>query len=216
MPFRGRDYNIRPRYSPGSPFRGQDYNVSPRYSMGMPFRSRDYNIQPRYSSGSPFRGQAYRVAPRYSPGNPFRGKDYKISVRYSQGMPFRGQDYKVKPRYSVGSPFRGADFKVRPRYTGTKINRFRNGEEWSNAKYYQESSMWEGDMKRTRRGLGDQHPSSNYHMAMKFNDPKVRKMFRKWNVFWTRLNGNSQNAKGVKEKIKEPKYDKKERVIWNN
>jgi len=41
-------------------------------------------------------------------------------------------------------------------------------------------------------------------------------MFRKWNIFWVRMNGNKLYSDGVKEKIKEPKFDKKERVIWNN
>lgn len=215
-PFRGNDYKVNVRYSKGSPFLSKDYRVSPRYSTGMPFRGKDYRITPRYSAGSPFKGRNYNVTPRYSRGMPFRVKDYNVNPRYSRGIPFRGKDFNVKPRYSAGSPFRGVDFKIRPRYTGTKISWFGNGREWGEAKYYQESSLWEGDMKRSRPRVGNQHPSSNYHMAMKFNNPKIRKMFRKWNIFWTRINGNSQNSKGVKSPEKEPKFDKKERVIWNN
>lgn len=215
-PFKGRDYKVIPRYSQGNPFRGKDYKVNIRYSQGSPFRGKDYKVTPRYSQGMPFRGRDYKVTPRYSAGNPFRGQRYNVNPRYSEGMPFRGKDYNVKPRYSAGSPFRGIDFKVSPRYTGTKIRFFGNVKEWGEAKYFQESSLWEGDMKVRHRRIGDQHPSSNYHIAMRFNNPKVRKMFRKWNIFWTRINGNKQNSNGVNEPVKEPKFDKKERVIWNN
>ena len=208
-PFKGKQYRISPRYSPSNPFRGKDYKVNIRYSKGSPFRGKDYRVTPRYSQGSPFRGKDYKVTPRYSRGMPFRGKDYKITPRYSKGMPFRGQDYNVKPRYSAGSPFRGVDYKVRPKYTGSRIRFFGNSKEWGTAKYFQESSLWRGDMKMKRRGPGDQHPSSNYHMAMRFSSPKIRKMFRKWNIFWTRINGNKQNSKGVNERVKEPKFDKK-------
>ncbi|MEO9482839.1 MAG: hypothetical protein ABJG47_05310 [Ekhidna sp.] len=215
-PFRGQVYKVAPRYSPSNPFRGRDYKVNIRYSKGSPFRGKDYKITPRYSQGMPFRSKDYKINPRYSQGMPFRSKDYKINPRYSQGMPFRGKDYNVKPRYSAGSPFRGVDFKVRPKYTGSRIRFFGNSKEWGLARIYQESSLWEGDMKVGRRRVGDQHPSSNYHMAMKFNNPKIRKMFRKWNIFWTRMNGNKQNSNGVNERVKEPRFDKKERVIWNN
>lgn len=215
-PFRGRDYKVTPRYSPSNPFRGKDYKVNIRYSQGSPFRAKDYKITPRYSQGMPFRGKDYKVTPRYSLGNPFRGQRYKVSPRYSQGMPFTARDYKVSPRYSAGNPFRGIDYKVRPRYSNSK-HRFVVDKRWKKlTRFYNESSTWEGDMKVKHRRIGDQHPSSNYHVAMKFNNPKVRKMFRKWNIFWTRLNGNKQNSNGVNEKVKEPKFDKKERVIWNN
>lgn len=215
-PFRGRDYKVNIRYSGGNPFRGSDYRINPRYSKGNPFRGQDYRVNIRYSQGNPFRGQKYGANPRYSQGMPFRSKDYRITPRYSQGMPFRGKDYKVKPRYSAGSPFRGVDYKVRPRYTGTKLRFFGNTKEWGLAKYFQEATLWEGDMKVRHKRIGNQHPSSNYHLAMKFNNPKIRKMFRKWNIFWTRLNGNKHNPKDVNGSVKEPKFDKKERVIWNN
>jgi len=215
-PFRGNDYKVSPRYSQGNPFRGSRYKVSPRYSPGNPFRGNRYKVSPRYSGGMPFRGKDYKVTPRYSQGNPFRGMKYKVSPRYSKGMPFRGKDYHVNPRYSEASPFRGKE-KVSPRYTGTKLGFFKmvRNRKLAIAHYYWESSQWEGDMKVNRKTYGDQHPSSNYHFAMKFQNPEVRKLLRKWNVFWTRLNGNKQNSKGVKERVKEPKFDKKERVIWN-
>ena len=37
------------RYSEEMPFRGNDYNIKPRYSKEMPFRRKDYNISSRYT-----------------------------------------------------------------------------------------------------------------------------------------------------------------------
>ena len=235
MPFRGNDYKVNPRYSKQNPFRGNEYKVSPRYSLGMPFRGNDYKVNPRYSKPNPFRGNEYKVSPRYSLGMPFRGNDYRVNPRYSEGMPFRGKDYRIQPRYSQGNPFRGMDFKVNPRYSegmpfrgkdyhisprysGTKITFFDIMADRSLgvSKYFHDSSLWEGDMKVSRKFYGDQHPSTNYHFAMKFHNPSIRKALRKWNVYWTRINGNKQNSNGVNEPIDKPKFDKKERVIWNN
>ncbi len=232
-PFRSRDYRIAPRYSSGSPFRNSQYKVTPRYSGGNPFRGSDYRITPRYSRGNPFRGSQYAVSPRYSRGMPFRGKDYRISPRYSSGNPFRGRDYKVSPRYSVGNPFRGArykvsprysqgmpfeswHFKVKPRYTNPKNRFVVNTAYRKMQRYYNESAGYRGNMKLSKRGSGDQHPSSNYHFAMRFSNPKIRKMFRKWNIFWVRVNGNKEEPKGVKASVRSPKFDKKEKDIWNN
>ena len=215
-PFRGSDYRITPRYSRGNPFRGSDYRISPRYSRGNPFRGSQYAVSPRYSRGMPFRNKDYRITPRYSSGNPFRGRDYKVSPRYSVGSPFRGARYRVSPRYSQGMPFESYHFKVRPRYSNPK-NRFIVSSAYRKThRYYNETAGYRGTMKLAKRGSGDQHPSSNYHFAMKFSNPKIRKMFRKWNIFWVRVNGNKEEPKGVKASVRSPKFDKKEKDIWNN
>lgn len=215
-PFRGSRYRVTPRYSPGNPFRGSQYKVTPRYSAGNPFRGARYKVTPRYSPGNPFRGARYKVTPRYSPGNPFRARDYKVTPRYSVGNPFRGMRFKVQPRYSPGNPFRGVDYKVDPRYSNPKGRFVVNGYLKRQLKYYNETSKWKGDWKIAKRGKGDQHPSSNYHFAMRFSNPKIRKMFRKWNIFWVRLNGNKEVSKGVRANVRSPKFDKHEKDIWNN
>ncbi len=215
-PFRGSDYKVTPRYSRANPFRGSRYRVTPRYSAGNPFRGSDYKVSPRYSRGNPFRGSQYKVSPRYSPGNPFRGSQFRVSPRYSPGNPFRGADYKVSPRYSQGNRFERFYFKVQPRYSTGK-NRFvvdRKAKKW--ARYYNITSDYKGDWKLSKRGAGDQHPSSNYHFASRFSSPKIRKVFRKWNIFWVRMNGNKEDPKGVKASVRSPKFDKKEKDLWNN
>ena len=203
-----------PRYSSASsPFR-LSRSTSPRYSSAQD-RQKRYSTRPR-SSGGVTSFKTRKTSPRYSRGNPFRRSQFKGSPRYSGGNPFRGKNHKVNIRYSQGSPFGGVDFKVRPRYTGTKIRFFGNFKEWGVSKSYRQSSIWKGDLKISHRRIGNQHRSSNYHTAMKFSNPKIRKMFRKWNIFWVRVNRNKQNPDGVNKPIKKPKFDKKERVIWNN
>ena len=232
-PFRGAKYAVSPRYSQGNPFRGSRYKVSPRYSRGKPFSARDYAVDVRYSKGNPFRGMKNRVAPRYSQGmpftardravsvrysagNPFRGMKSKVAPRYSQGMPFTARDRAVSVRYSEGNPFRGVNWKIKPRYSDSKNRFVVNNYLKRQLKYYNESSNFKGDWKLSRRGPSDQHPSSNYHFAMHFANPNVRKMFRKWNVFWVRVNGNKEDSKGVKASVRSPKFDKNEKDIWNN
>lgn len=232
-PFRGAKNTAAPRYSSGRPFKAKDYRVTPRYSSGKPFRAKDYRITPRYSQGNPFRGSKYKVSPRYSPGKPFTHRDFAVDVRYSKGNPFRGAKYKIAPRYSsgmpfthrdfavdvrysAGNPFRGVNWKVKPRYSDSKNRFVVNNYLKRQLRYYNESSNFKGDWKLSKRGPGDQHPSSNYHFAMRFSNPSVRKMFRKWNVFWVRVNGNKEASKGVKASVRSPKFDKNEKDIWNN
>lgn len=215
-PFSGSKYRVIPRYSLGSPFRAKDYKVTPRYSAGNPFRGSRFKVNPRYSAGSPFRGRDYKVTPRYSVGNPFRGAQYKVAPRYSQGRPFTRKDFQVSPRYSEGNPFRGIDWIVKPRFSDPKNRFVINNHLKKQLKYYNEASLYKGDWKLSKRGGGDQHPSSNYHFAMRFSNPKVREMFRKWNIFWVRVNGNKEESNGVKASVRSPKFDKKEKDLWNN
>ncbi len=189
--------------------------VSPRYSpKRISFKSKGQ--APRFSSGSPFRSTDFRVFPRYSRGNPFQGSRYVVSPRFSPGMPFRSNDYRVAPRYSSGMPFEKFYFKVRPRYSNPKNRFVVNSRYRQIQRYYNVTADYKGKMKWAKRGSGDQHPSSNYHLAMKFSSPKIRKMFRKWNVFWVRVNGNKEQPKGVRASVRSPKFDRKEKDIWNN
>jgi hypothetical protein len=39
---------------------------------------------------------------------------------------------------------------------------------------------------------------------------------RKWQLMMVKVIGNKKTPEGVKEKVAKPKFDKKEREIWNN
>lgn len=233
-PFRGSDYKISPRYSVGRPFAGESYKIAPRYSLPKPFSDKEYKVSPRYSKGKPFHPKEYEKTPRYSGGKVsfidiFKDRELGIISYYQETSMWQGnmktkrgsgppKNGKVEPRYSEGMPFRDKAYVVRPRYTGTKVGFFQilRDRDLGVIVDYHASSMWEGNWKVNKRGVGEQHPSSNYHFAMKFSDPTVRELLRQWNVYWTRLYGTKQNSKGVKKPVDKPKFDKKERVIWNN
>ncbi|MEM9895453.1 MAG: hypothetical protein AAF789_03720 [Bacteroidota bacterium] len=215
-PFSGKSYDTQVRYSKSNPFRNAQYKVSPRYSDPNPFRNAEYKVTPRYSVSNPFRNARYKIQPRYSLGSPFRAKDYDIKPRYSLGNPFRGVDFKVQPRYSQARPFDGTMYRVNPRFTKPN-NRFVVSEKWKKmTRFYTEGMDWKGDYKIRTRNIANRTSMSGYNVAMKFSDPQIRKAFRQWSIFWTRLNRNKLDPKGVKEKVKEPKFDRQERVIWND
>ena len=60
------------------------------------------------------------------------------------------------------------------------------------------------------------HPSVKYLSAKYVPNKLIRKGLRKWSVFWVRLNGGKETPKGTKDIAKKPKFDKKEKDIWNN
>lgn len=60
------------------------------------------------------------------------------------------------------------------------------------------------------------HPSVNYLVAKNIPYKFLRKGLRKWNVFWVRLNDVKVTPKGSRRIAKKPKFDKKEKDIWNN
>ncbi len=61
-----------------------------------------------------------------------------------------------------------------------------------------------------------QHPSYKYKKAAYVSNDFFREAMRKWNIMWVKLNGNKEQPQAVKDKISKPKFDRKEREIWNN
>jgi hypothetical protein len=68
---------------------------------------------------------------------------------------------------------------------------------------------------KIKRGKGDSHPSIAYVSGKKINSRRLRKEWRELNIILVRVSGNKEVAKGVKNGPDKPKYDKKERDIWN-
>jgi hypothetical protein len=60
------------------------------------------------------------------------------------------------------------------------------------------------------------HPSVKYLSAKYVPSKFIRKGLRKWNVFWVRLNSGKVDPSGARNFAKKPKFDKKEKDIWNN
>ena len=76
-------------------------------------------------------------------------------------------------------------------------------------------SGFTGGHQKIKRRKGDIHPSVAYVSGKKINSRKLRKEWRELNIVRVRLQGNKEVAKGVKDGPDKPKYDKKERDIWN-
>ena len=68
---------------------------------------------------------------------------------------------------------------------------------------------------KIKRGKGDSHPSIAYISGKKINSRKLRREWREFNIVMVRITGNKEVAEGVKNGPDKPKYDKKEREIWN-
>lgn len=235
-----KDFKTRaPRLSVRSPFSGQRYKVRPRFSVGLPFTGRDLARAPRYSGPSPFAGQKFKVYPRFSGPRPFTRKDYPIPPRYSAGMPFTKRDFRVNTRYSPGSPFAYRKWKVRPKYTGYMsfnlrrmklmqsifpnryISSFLGKTKYSVKPDLGPSSIrmskYMGPLKLKPVKPGKNlHPSYRYKKSVFVANENVRSGLRKWNIFWTGFARNSESPKGVRKKASKPKFDRKEREIWNN
>ena len=67
------------------------------------------------------------------------------------------------------------------------------------------------DVKKKR----DYHPSASYLSANNAS-PAFKNVYRTGSVIWNRIYGNNVQPDAVTDKIAKPKYDKKEREIWNN
>lgn len=232
-PFRGVSHKVVSKNSAGNPFRGKSYNVSPRFTQRISFDTGKGNTSVRYSNtsknwrsrfvgnqapvrtsgGIPFRNERFNVSPRFSQRVDFSAgrkntairysttsKDYrfrfsyeKTPIRSAGGNPFRGVQYDVRPRFSAGIPFRNVKYNVQPRFSDTKTGSFLSNQ-YTLAKRYQRVSLWSGGAESERAQF----------------------WVRQWEKLWAKLNGTAPTTTGVKNPGRKAKFDKKERVIWNN
>ncbi len=187
--------DVSPRFSSPKE-KAKKYSAGVRSSGGV-VKFKTFSVSPKYSAGSPFDKNNYRISPRYSKaGSPFHGMKFNIAPRYSDSNPFRANQYQVSPRYSKEMPFRGKEYNISPRYSNTKIgfHKILFNKELSMSSYYRKTSLWKGNAKNERSNV----------------------VLRQWNQFWAKLNGNLPKDRGVKNPDRKAKFDKKERVIWNN
>lgn len=239
QPFTRKDMARAPRFSGPKPFTRKDMARAPRYSGPKPFTRKDMPDLPRFSGPMPFTRKDMNRPPRYSEGSPFAGIRWKIQPRYSAGMPFTRKDFVVNPRYSPGSPFAYRKWKVKPKYTGylsfnMRMQKLREAIFPNRyiSSFLTKRNVWKSPdlgtfsvqlgkylgplrMKPIKPGK-NQHPSYRYKKSVLVASETVRNGLRKWNIFWTGFSRNSESPKGVKKKASKPKFDRKEREIWNN
>ncbi len=237
-PFKGK-YKVKPGFSLGIPFTFKDGPRLARFSGPKPFTRRDFPVAPRFSAGLPFTRKDYPARAQFSGPKPFTRKDFPVPPRFSKGLPFTRRDYPDAPRYSSGSPFVGVKWKVKPRYSGymsfnlwtkkviqsifpnhyvssflTNVRMFKGPDQRAIAV---QLSRYMGPYKlkpiKPSRNL---HPSYRYKKSVLVANETVRNGLRRWNIFWTGFSRNSEASKGVRKKVSKPKFDRKEREIWNN
>ncbi len=236
---------VAPRYSAGSPFTKKDQGASSRYSAGKPFSRKDVAVSPRYSGGSPFGPKDQKAAPRYSAGSPFGKNDQGVSPRYSAGSPYNDMNWDwIKPAYSTNKHRFDVNKKKRQEYVYDDTeanyqgfsrkrlnwlysvenivlsNKTKSFEASAKIPRYdpqqqKSSSDYMGNYKLKWINTHEMHPSSKYSHAHQDSE-MLRKSLRKWNLMWTRMNGNKEQPDAVTDKISKPKFDRKEAEIWND
>lgn len=160
-----------------------------------------------------------------------------MNPRYSGPKPFTKDQFIVNPRFSPPNPFSPSDFNVKPRYSGTLTFNIWVRQLWESlfphryiSSYlgpitvklpdYRKSSMeianYMGPYKMKPVKSKNPHPSYKYKQSIFISSDLMRESLRKWNIFWVRLNRNKEEPAGVRKKVTKPKFDRKEREIWNN
>jgi hypothetical protein len=71
-----------------------------------------------------------------------------------------------------------------------------------------------GTYKYARPHYKNMHPSVKHLGAKGITSENMRIGLRKWNVFWVRINRGKIDPKGARDYAKKPKFDKRERDIW--
>ena len=192
---------------------------TPKYSQRTAgTQTRKYS-GPRYSQSSArslFRN--IKISPKYSTVSvgSARGSGAPYP-RYSQPVNWKGTKFAGMLRYSKPNNWKGAYFPGVPRYTSFK-HRF-----YVHKRYKEQTrpytpwlDVYSGDTKYKRPKHKNMHPSVNYLKAKNITSKNIKKGLRKWSVFWVQLNPRKISPKGLRNVAKKPKFDKKEKDIWNN
>ena len=161
------------------------------------------------------------------------GADYQGDLKVkknakvkTEGTTFAGH-MKVRPNAKVKTPgttFAG-HYKVRTnsriKTEGTDFQgNFRTSTKFFKNRYYRKTSreqqLFAGNYKVRRTKGKDLHPSATYSGG-RLKDPNKRDDFsRKWKLLVAKTQKNADQPKHLKSKHKKPKYDPKEKDIWND
>ncbi len=84
-------------------------------------------------------------------------------------------------------------------------------------KYYKKRneafSSFDGMAKRNTKDKS-MHPSAAYLTGKRISSDKISSGYKSFHLFWTRTFGNKVQPDAVTNKLKKPKFDKKEKEIW--
>ncbi|MEM9326189.1 MAG: hypothetical protein AAGA85_11055, partial [Bacteroidota bacterium] len=214
----------------GMPFTKKDNPGPPRYSQ-PPF-AKKYNVKPRYSGTPTFNLSMREFWERNTRTRAMKDAGpvlFKVErEKYKNIAKYRGPfpDLRTKKKKSpppkeseLGPVVWDVSRKNKPqdvsKYLGPN-----NGIRISKNTYKKSDSdlaEYLGPHKiKMAKVKGNLHPSYRYKKNVLVKSDFVKDSRQKWNIFWAGINRNQEEPKGVKEKISKPKFDKKEREIWNN
>lgn len=238
-PFRDRQKRVTPRYSQGDHFQSTffsrifDKGNTPRYSVSPSFRESQKRMTPRYSQGGHFQPSFFSNifdkgnAPRYSVSPSFRDSPKHVTPRYSAPRKKFHVDERSKKEnaiYDIGTvEFQGSDRqklqwkeKLDNLLESHATKNFKGSTKLKtyNPQANEGASEYSGNIKMKSLYQSRMHPSAKHLKANQSNDD-IRTGLRKWNIFWTRLNRNKPQPDAVTDKVKKPKFDRKEADIWN-
>ena len=213
----------------GMPFTKKDNPGPPRFSQPQP--KKNYNVKPRYT-GTP----SFNLAMRnfWEKNTRMRAvKDAgpvmfkKEREKYKNIAKFRGPFPDLRAK-KPGPPKNSSEigpvvWDVKPKEKPQDVSKYlgpHGGIRISKNMYKKgdgDLANYLGPYKiKVAKVKGDLHPSHRYKKTVLIKSDFAKMGYRKWNVFWAGISRNPEEPKGVKEKISKPKFDKKEREIWNN
>lgn len=221
--------SVSPRYSKDRGIEPPN-SVSPRYSKSQGFVTKKSRWVVGFKNTAGFFPIA-KAGPRnsreagfYRPGAGVGRNSDSQAAQFNLPEKER-RDHKYNPLVSTY----GLSLKVKPwqkryekdindwitNWQGDHIRVWRIEEKHQKKWFAIQHSEYTGGHQKIKRRRGDIHPSVAYVSGKRINSRKLRKEWRELNIVWVRLHGNKEIAKGVKEGPDKPKYDKKERDIWN-
>ncbi len=180
---------------PGTTFRG--HLNSPKKIVGWDGADFEGHLKVKRHQKVKTEGTRYagdlRVKPNAkvkTPGTTFAGH-YKVRTNSrikTEGLDYQG-DFKTSTRF-----FKNRDYRQKSR----------------------EQQLFAGNYKVRRTKGKDLHPSATYSGG-RLKDPNKRNdLSRRWKLLLAKTRKNADQPKHLKNKNKKPKYDPKEREIWNN
>ena len=138
-------------------------------------------------------------------------------VRYSKLISLKSARYQETPRYS--KPVNWKNFyQTEILSSSSSKHRFDVNERYKQLTrpYTPWLDDYAGNVKYKKTRHKNMHPGVNYYSTKNIGSKNIKKALRKWNVFWVQLNPRKINPKGLRNVVKKPKFDKREKDIWNN
>ena len=171
--------------------------------------------RPRKSEGTEYAGIV-------SPGISNSGR--RMTIYGERGYNNKGGKVKIKDiGPAPGTTFRGHLRKSKKivnwdgaDFAGNMKVKSKSAQERDFKKQSKEQQLFAGNYRIKKNKNADLHPSSEYRGGKIKNSYAQKERTRKRKIWWSKTKKNDDQPQHLKEKGKKPKYDPKEREIWND